>query len=497
MALLEFGLLLVTLVILVWFYFKQSYSYWKNKKIPYMEPVFPYGNLDSLLPRGISIGLQSKKYFEEFKKRNLKYGGVYAVAAPMLVVNDLDIIKDILIKDFSHFSDRGIYNNPSSDKMSSALFTQGGHKWKTMRSKFTPTFTSGKIKAMFDAMSSNAKNMIGFLDGLENKEAVNIKYLAQGYTIDLIGSTVFGLECDSFKTPDTMFREMARKMLQVNFTLGANLCLAIYHPNLARKLGVYLIDKDVAKFFATVARDNVHYRESNNIRRPDLFQSLIDLKNLENAEESIGIDEVAAQTLSFFFAGFETSSSTIMFCLYELARNQEIQEKVREDVRKMVQKHDGEITYDGIKEMKYLGQVIDETLRMYPLVSTLTRVCTKNYQIHGTDDVIEKGTKILISAAGIHKDSDLWVNPHEFDPERFNDENKQNIHPCAYLPFGEGPKNCIGMRFGLLETKIGVATLLSNYRFHISPETKQPLEFEPQTFFLLTIEDIVLKVEKL
>ncbi|CAH0549079.1 unnamed protein product [Brassicogethes aeneus] len=497
MALLEFGLLLVTLVILVWFYFKQSYSYWKKKKIPYMEPVFPYGNLDSLLPRGISIGIQSKKYFDEFKKRNLKYGGVYAIAAPMLVVNDVDIIKDILIKDFSYFSDRGIYHNQKSDKMSVSLFSQDGQKWKTLRTKFTPTFTSGKMKVMFDAMSSNAKNMLGFLDGLENKEAVNIKYLTQGYTIDVIGNTVFGLECNSFKTPDTMFRKMARRIFEVDFVAAANLCLAIYYPNLAKKLGAYITNKDVDEFFTTMVKENVHYRESNNIRRPDFFQSLIDLKNLGNAEESIDIDEVASQTFLFFTAGFETSSSTIMFCLYELARNQEIQEKVREDVRKVVQKHDGEITYDGIKEMKYLGQVLDETLRMYPLVSTLTRVCTKNYQIHGTDDVIEKGTKILIPVAGIHKDPDLWVNPQEFDPERFNDENKQNIHPCAYLPFGEGPRNCIGMRFGLLQTKTGIATLLSNYRFHLSPKTKQPLKFQPETFVLFTTDDVVLKVEKL
>ncbi|CAH0546533.1 unnamed protein product [Brassicogethes aeneus] len=497
MAYIEFGLLLVTLVILVWFYFKQAYSYWKNKKIPYMKPVFPYGNLNSLLPRGLFIGLQSKKYFDEFKKRNLKYGGVYAIATPMLVVNDVDIIKDILIKDFSHFTNRGFYHNQSGDKMSSNLITQEGQKWKTLRTKFTPTFTSGKIKAMFNTMSKSAKNMIEFLDGHENKEVVNINYLSEGYTIDVIGDNVFGLECNSFKTPETMFRKMARRSFEIDFILAANLCLAINFPNLARKLGVYTTNKDVDKFFTNLVKENLHYRETNNIRRPDFFQSLIDLKNHNKPKESIDIDEVSAQTFLFFIAGFETSSSTIMLCLYELSRNQEIQEELRKEVRKVVQKYNGDITYDSIREMKYLGQVIDETLRMYPLVSTLARVCIKNYQINGTDDVIEKGIQIIIPVAGIHKDPDLWVNPYEFDPERFNDENKQNIHACAYLPFGESPRNCIAMSYGLMQVKIGIATLLSSYRFYLSPETKQPLEFQPETFLLLTTDDVVLKVEKL
>lgn len=104
---------------------------------------------------------------------------------------------------------------------------------------------------------------------------------------------------------------------------------------------------------------------------------------------------------------------------------------------------------------------------------------------------------VLISTFGIHRDPEIWHDPLEFDPERFSDENKKNQHPCAFIPFGDGPRNCIGMRFGLLQTKIGLAHLLKNYIFYSSPKTKLPLEFQPETFVLFTVNDIYFKVEKL
>lgn len=85
-----------------------------------------------------------------------------------------------------------------------------------------------------------------------------------------------------------------------------------------------------------------------------------------------------------------------------------------------------------------------ETLRMYPPVPTLTRICVQDYKMKNTDVVIEKDTSILISTLGLQRDPEYFPNPDKFDPERFSEENKKNRHPFVHLPFGDGPRNCIG-----------------------------------------------------
>lgn len=82
---------------------------------------------------------------------------------------------------------------------------------------------------------------------------------------------------------------------------------------------------------------------------------------------------------------------------------------------------------------------------MYPPIPTLVRKCTQDYKIRGTEHVIEKGTTVLVSIFGVQRDPEIWQDPLEFDPERFSDENKRNHHPCAYIPFGNGPRNCLGI----------------------------------------------------
>ena len=146
--------------------------------------------------------------------------------------------------------------------------------------------------------------------------------------------------------------------------------------------------------------------------------------------------------------------------------------------------------------MKYLQQVVDETLRMYPPKPNVPRMCIKDYKVPGTDLVIEKGTSLLISLYGLHNDPEYFPNPEKFDPERFSEENKPKIKPYTYIPFGDGPRICIGMRFGLQQVKIGLASILKNFRVYLTPLTSEA-DFIPEAFLLLTSNDLLLRFEKL
>ncbi|KAK9887718.1 hypothetical protein WA026_000037 [Henosepilachna vigintioctopunctata] len=131
--------------------------------------------------------------------------------------------------------------------------------------------------------------------------------------------------------------------------------------------------------------------------------------------------------------------------------------------------------------MKYLDQVVSEALRKWTPGFALNRVCTKDYTIEPKQEgevafTISKGCYVMIPVIGIHFDPNYFQNPGVFDPERFSDENKGNILPGSYLPFGSGPRNCIGSRFALLEIKAVIVALLSKFEFQFIEKTPVPIK---------------------
>jgi cytochrome P450 family 6 len=278
---------------------------------------------------------------------------------------------------------------------------------------------------------------------------------------------------------------------------------AVTFPQLAKLLHLSLTRKEQSNFITNMVQDTIEYREKNNYTRNDFMQLLINLKNNKSQDfeghdgKPLSLDEVASQALVFFVAGFETSSTLMTFALYELARHEDIQEKLRREINSVLEQHNGQMTYDFIQDMKYLSQVIDETLRMHPPATQTNRKCLEDYKIPGQDVIIEKGTTVIIPIMGIHYDKEYYPEPEKFDPERFTDENKRLRHNFAHIPFGEGPRNCIGMRFGLLQSKMGLVSLLKNYNFTVNKKTIEPLQYKPNHFVLAAQGDIWLNAEKI
>jgi len=287
------------------------------------------------------------------------------------------------------------------------------------------------------------------------------------------------------------FRVQGRNLFERSPLEAFKLFLMFVSHELSEFLKLRLVKPEVEKFFMDVISETIEYRKKNNVERKDFLQLLIQLKEkgyIEDPDkpdekpedaEKLTFNQLAAQAFVFYVGGFETSATTTQWTLYEMALNPDIQEKTRKDINDVLAKHGGKITYDSIMEMKYLDRVVAETLRKYPPVPFLQRECNTRYQISGTKDVLEKGTLVFMPIYGLHMDPYYFPNPEKFDPDRFTEEEKQKRHHFAYLPFGEGPRNCIGMRFGLLQTKVGLATILSNYELHVCEETPVPLKLDP------------------
>ncbi|XP_045519370.1 cytochrome P450 6k1-like isoform X2 [Pieris brassicae] len=196
-------------------------------------------------------------------------------------------------------------------------------------------------------------------------------------------------------------------------------------------------------------------------------------------------DVVISNAASMLLGGFETSGSALTFTLYHLAYEPDIQQKIYEEVSKIYGQY-GKFEISTLLELNYLNSVIKETLRLYSPMGWLDRIPSQDYQI---DDklTIKKGTPVYVNAIGMQYDHNFFPEPLKYDPERFMPGNEENIKPFTYLPFGEGPRICVGMRFGLMTVRHAISNLILKYKFEPIPGAPKPTEVELETkvFFLV------------
>jgi cytochrome P450 family 6 len=321
--------------------------------------------------------------------------------------------------------------------------------------KLTPTFTSGKMKLMFEIIDKIGDKLVTVIEN-ETKTSGMIEvhdYLAR-FTTDNISNVAFGLESNSLDDFDSMFRMMGKEVLDLDAFGFLKFFFTSSFPGISRKMHLTANKKNVIDFFYNTFKNNMEYRERNNIVRKDFLQILLELKKTA----CLTVSELAAESFIFFVGepfsihhlikilysfpfhlkgGFETSSSLMNFTLYELSINEDVQKKLRNEITEMLDENDGILTYDLLFSLKYLDMIMNETLRKYPPAFIITRNSTKDFNIAGTDMTIPANTDININVLSIHRDPEYYPDPDKFDPERFTPENVKTRKPFTFIPFGK------------------------------------------------------------
>lgn len=480
-------------------------SYWKERGVPFDPPLPFFGNFYPIMSRQQSFFHYQGDVYKKFP--NDRYCGNFQLATPTLFVRDLDLIKQIGVKDFDHFTDHRTITSSNDTLFYKNLIVLKGDEWREMRAFLSPTFTSSKMKGMFELMSACARRVTNhFLELNKKSDEIEVKDLFTRYANDVIATCAFGVECDSLRYPDNDFYLNGKDALNFGGIRGIKAMLANFIPGLFKLLNMRLFPKSFSDFFINCIKDSIEHREKNSIIRPDVIHLLLearkgklkhDSKRDENdkgfsvvEESSLGKAEVrldgitdvdiAAQCFIFYIAGFDTASSGMSFTLTELAINPEVQDKLFQEIDEAMKSTNGKITYDTVMKMKYLDMVISESLRKWPPAPSLDRLCVKDYHIPPTKPnevpvVVKAGDVLAIPVIGIHKDPKYFPDPERFDPERFSDENKDKIVPYSYMPFGIGPRACIGSRFALLETKIILIEFLHKFEVYVIDKTSVPI----------------------
>lgn len=471
-------LFLATISLVSYLYATRKFDYWKKRNVLYQKPVPFFGNFKEVITLKKPIGIWLREAYNAAK--DTPYFGMFVFDEPYLVLKSPQLIKHVMIKDFNNFSDRTVACPDHNNVTKNFLFFMRNPEWKTNRVQLTPVFTSGKLKYMFPTAVLVSDRLQKYL--ANNLGVLEAKEIAAKYSTEAMARSFFGINAHCFDDENAMFRVLGRKIFDFSVRNGLVNTAYFSMQKLVRLFRINIFEKWVFEYFIDSFTKAFEARENSTTRKNDFIDILIELNKKDGGNGLFDMDKINGTGLQFFVAGFETTSSTISYTLHELCLNKTVQNKVRQEILANMKENDG-LTYEGVMGMKYLDMCVKETLRKYPAVPFLDRKCVNECKLPGTDLVLEKGASVYIPLVGLHYDEKYFPEPDKYDPERFANP-KCNSEGLVYLPFGEGPRMCIGERLGMLTTKLGIISVLTKFEVERCAQTPDPVIFEAKSLVL-------------
>lgn len=479
-----FIILVLGATLLFYLFYTRNINYWKNNGVPTAKGGhWFFGHYKPLVFSEKQFGVVFQEIYQEHP--NAPYVGYMRMCTPALTVRDPEIVRAILSTDFNSVSE----NEFKVDKNVEFLmgynpFVLQGQEWKVSRSHATPLTTFVKLKTYFPLMRSVCKEMVDYVknkaDGNGLAELDTRKFSGM-YTTDIIANVALGVQNNTFQDENSLFAQLTNDILGGSIMDNIRFYLALGLPKLTPLLGLRFSSKRVGDVLLSLTKSRMNDASDNGGSRHDMFQQMKAFRANDKSQQFTD-EYIASHCFSFLIDGYETSSDLMSFTFFELAWRLDVQEKLREEILSMIAETNNEYSVENIEKLKYLDMVVSETLRLHPPINVLAKVCFEDYKVPNTNLILKKGTPINVSVLGLHMDEKYFPNPTIFDPERFTEDAIANRHKFVYLPFGEGPRRCLGMRFGLLQVKLAIVNVLQNFKIKPSAKSNYPLDVDPSSF---------------
>merc|ERR1712223_543540 len=444
----EVAALLLVLFLLLYRMITKSFDKWERAGIAYKPGHFPYGS--------VNIFKEKKnfaKYIIDMSKefKDERFFGWFLFGKPMLMIHDVELVKNIKVKDFNHFVDPQDEHTAKTARMGGELdqlFNQNvgsakGEEWKDVRSSLSPIFTSGKMKHMLKFVVDVSKGLLTEMERQTEKGEFELKEVTGKFSLDALATCAFGLDFNSFSSESSnAFVENAAEVFKQD--IWTSLVFLKFIPGLAKLFEFFNFNvqkpKQV-KFFKEIVTKTLKQRAETGQRRNDMIDMMLDV-----------INDI---------------------------ENEEVQEKLQREVDEAWEDAGGEFPdYAKIQSLPYTEMAIMETLRFYnPIVMTI-RACTEDYAVPGTNLVLKKKDMLTFNANHYHRDPKHWSHPDTFYPDHWTSEEKSKRNPHAFQGFGQGPRACLGMRFALLELKVAMVMIVRHLEMLPGTKTARPLELD-------------------
>lgn len=284
----------LTLLVAVAYHFSTStFGYWRDRGVPYVKPTVPlFGNIS-----GLALGIEHQarmfsRFYDVF--RGHRYGGLYQMRKPHLMICDPALVNRVLIGDFTHFTDHGMYtSSPEENPLANGLFNMNGAQWKIMRQKLSPVFTAGKLRHMRGQVAECSEQLMRNVatDVPTGGGQIEIRDVLGKYSTDVIGTCAFGLHLNAINDERSSFRKYGKAVFAPSIRVLIKELTWMVTPALRRALRISDVPSDAAQFFTAAFTDTMKYREEHGIVRDDVMQSLIQARTdlVVNKTEPSGI----------------------------------------------------------------------------------------------------------------------------------------------------------------------------------------------------------------
>ncbi|CAG2176687.1 unnamed protein product, partial [Oppiella nova] len=434
-------------------YLTRNFKYWSSRGINGPTPVPILGTIWQVFTKPMP-----ELSLDNYRKYGKLYG-TFMGTKPALRISDPEIIKTMNTKDFHVFMNRFDFSfgDQFQDK---SLFILMGDEWKTMRSIISPTFSCGKMRSMHPIIIDCVHRLDNYLETKAmTGEDVEMKKTMGSLTMDVIASCAFGTKIDVYNDHKTSeFIVNANKVYRggSRWRILVFIILVSISPKLLKWTGFQFLDPSVENFFTSALTElciqSLSRCFSNRSRvltadnetegddlNEDIYGKTESTETSNKSKNTLLTDiDILANSFLFFLNGYETTGALLSYLFYSLALNEKCQQKLYEEVNGL----DGKYDYESVSKMPYLEACIAETLRLYNPVPAINRIASEDYTIGNTGLTIPKGMTVSFDIHALHHSPEYYPNPERWDPERFMPENRDQLTPYTYMPFGTGPRNC-------------------------------------------------------
>ncbi|KAK4879444.1 hypothetical protein RN001_007590 [Aquatica leii] len=410
-----------------------------------------------------------------------------------IITRDVNLIQYVLSS--PKLLQKGMVYKFLNSWLGDGLVTSTDVIWKHHRKLITPSFHFKMLEQFLVTFQSFENSLVATLQSLVENESIDILPIIGAHTLNIICSSSMGSLFIADKVFFQNMNDLCRIFMEraISPLKSIDLIFNLTSDYKIQKAALANIHKHSDAIISSRKKEiknssNLFYLTIDNIGMKKKLSFLDTLLNQQIECNSLTDKEIRDEVLTFMFAGYETTASTISFTLYNLAQHPNIQEKVIDELKWIFgNDKNRHPTNDDLPNMKYLEMVIKETLRLYPVAPLISREVTEKFTCGGI--TFPKGININISIFNLHRNPEFYENPEEFNPERFTPENVMKRPSFAYIPFSGGMRNCIGQKYAILEIKSVLSKLLRNFKILPSP-TDQGLKLKADVVLRSTVLDL-------
>lgn len=382
----------------------------------------------------------------------------------IFIVNDPATIRRILVTQTEDFPKNDLMVGSLAPLINDGMFVSSGTVWQRQRAMVDPAFTHIGVKRAFEFMAAAVDDFICRHDRMAMRgEPMPLEQAMSNLTADIIYRTIFSEPLD---------REMAKAFFEAWATFQNSVATIDLKRMIFGKAWAEVPQPPEALTSAKIIRDHLSTLVDARLKpgapiKNDIVGDVIAARDSLSGR-GFDRDEIIDQIGVFFLAGHETTASALTWSFYILAERPELLSEMRREMKEKL--GPAPIDFEATKKLTVTRNIFRETLRLYPPLGFIPRVAAKQCVIEGM--TVPRGAMIMISPWLIHRHEALWENPDRFDHGRFMPEREKQQTPGAYIPFGMGPRICIGAAFAMVEAVLILARLARRYDFRtVSPET--------------------------